>query len=690
MKHKNLLTNVWLLSLIPFIMVVIFAPVDLKKYQMELLRTDILTPGQYIYYDDLDNDGISERFSAFDMFNSSGISISNKNGIIDQWNFRGSFEFGHKSCIFIADDKDNDSKKEIYVFTISNDSILLHCISDLRNSSLLFKNRFVSKTGKGIKRPDPSILHAEMDDLDEDGTKELIFGITSGFSEYPRQVYAYFIKKDSLVVSPLASYFLLGIMQADITGDGKKEILPWGYAASNIEPEEARYHDHSSYLMALDRNLNFLFEPIEFPGMFGHVTPVVLKQGNGQLLSALHSAASPNINSTIFNVGNDGNITDSTKLDFNSPYADMADENLLFTLPDKGIVLYNSQLKPVKAIPLKPASRIVGDFDNCGKSEYIYQDLDKGELCIFREGLANPVSIKLTIASGGWDILTFRRGYENNPSISLQTGQNHYLIGYRKNAFYLYSYLYYPGVYFSVLAFALLIRNVARNQINKMYENEKKISELQMAMIRNQLDPHFTLNAINSIIYSVNYGDRSEAADSLRNFAGMYRDMVLSAGESRRSLAEEIEFCRNYLALEKVRYGERLSYKIDIDDNIDQSRLIPKFLIQIHSENAVKHGLSPKDEGGLLKVKISGTGRELMISITDNGVGREQAKKNQKHSTSKGLEIMKEFYALYAKFYSENITSEIIDLYDNDGNATGTSVIIRIVSQNQPNQSIFN
>lgn len=689
MKYKNLLTNVWLLSLIPFILVVIFAPIDAKKYRLELLRTDILTPGQFIYYDDLDNDGISERFSAFDMFNSSGISISSTEGIIDQWNFRGSFDFMHKSCIFIAGDKDNDARKEIYVFTISNDSILLHCISDLKNSSLSIRNRFIAAAGKGIKRPDPSILQAEMDDLDDDGTKELIFGITTGFSEYPRQVYAYFIDKDSLVVSPSASYFLLGILQADVTGDGKKEILPYGYAACNVGPEEARYHDHSAFMMVLDRNLKFLFEPMEFPGMYGHLIPVVRKEGSEPLLSALYTPSSPNTRSIIYNLDKSGQIADSIKLDFNTPLADCADENHLFTDPEKGISLFDNQLNLIKSIPIRSGSRIIKDFDNCGKSEYIYQNLDGGNLCIFRDGLDNPASLKLTIASSGWDILTFRTGYEKNPSISLQTGQNHYLLGYKKNEYYPYAYIYYPGVYLSILAFALLIRNVARNQLYRIYENEKKISELQMAMIRNQLDPHFTLNAINSIIYSVNYGDRNEAADSLRNFAGMYRDMVLSAGDSRRSIVEEVEFCRNYLALERVRYGDKLNYTIDIDDSIDQARLIPKFLIQIHSENAVKHGLSTKEEGGLLKIKISRTGKELVIEISDNGIGREQAKKLEKKSTSKGLEIMKEFYALYTKFYNENITSEIIDLYDDDGNPSGTSVIIRIISQNQ-NQSLFN
>jgi hypothetical protein len=107
-----------------------------------------------------------------------------------------------------------------------------------------------------------------MDDLDGDGNKELIFGISSGFSLYPRNVYAYYIDQDSLVSSPTSSYHIKGIVQADITGNGKREILLHGYASSNIDVQNATYHDHTNWLMVLNQNLGFLFEPLDLGGRY--------------------------------------------------------------------------------------------------------------------------------------------------------------------------------------------------------------------------------------------------------------------------------------------------------------------------------------------------------------------------------------------------------------------------------------
>ena len=112
-----------------------------------------------------------------------------------------------------------------------------------------------------------------MDDLNGDGYKELIFGITTGFSIFPRNIYAYDIVHDTLISSPKSGFSFQEIRQQDINGDGKNEILLTGYSPGNTKSDYP-YNDSSCWLMVLDRKLDFLFKPIEFQGIHGSLTPI--------------------------------------------------------------------------------------------------------------------------------------------------------------------------------------------------------------------------------------------------------------------------------------------------------------------------------------------------------------------------------------------------------------------------------
>jgi hypothetical protein len=103
-------------------------------------------------------------------------------------------------------------------------------------------------------------------DLDGDGKAELLFGITSDFSKYPRKIYAYYPAKDLLVSSTQLGGFIFGIIRKDINNDGFIEQMPVSYASGIIYPSEMKYHDNSAWFTALDRNPDYLFEPVEFTG----------------------------------------------------------------------------------------------------------------------------------------------------------------------------------------------------------------------------------------------------------------------------------------------------------------------------------------------------------------------------------------------------------------------------------------
>jgi hypothetical protein len=688
-SFKRIFTSTIVLSLIPFLIIVFAVPIGFKKYSLKLEDKLIHQDNVYIRYDDLDNDGSTEEIDAYNFDYTTAITIYKNRSVIDQWNLKGSFDFWFKKCLFITGDRDNDGKKEIYVFTLNGDTILLHCISDISNQGLSIKNRIIAITGKGNKSADPFIIQAEMDDLNGDGEKELIFGIGSGFSKYPRNVYAYFISKDSLIVSPESSYFISNILQADINNDGKKEIIPYGYAASNVSPENARYHDYSSFIMVLDQNLKFLFNPVEFRGRYSAVSPFLRKRDENLSLAWLHSHVADLNSSTIYIVNNSGLITDSVTLSFYAgapKYLPDWDEGKGLTEVSlrNGIGLVNNDLELIKTLPLlKPTIIAQQDFDLDGKQEILISDVDRGKIYIMRDRFRESVSASIDLSGLGQDLISLKSDGKTSPLISIQSGLNQYIFRYGISPFWPYYYLYYPGLYLSILAFVLTVKNIQKNQTKKKYETEKKISELQLALVRNQLDPHFTFNVINSIIYSVEFSEKEQAGEQLRQFAAMYRNMLLSANSTRRTIDEELDFCKNYLLLEKMRFKERFNYRISVSEDIDRNFLIPKLLIQIHVENAVKHGLSLVEKGGNIDIELKKEDGVLLIEIADNGIGRVKSAGLGKISTGKGLETMEELYSIYNKYYNEKVSSQIVDLYDQEGSPIGTKVSIRIKNQNE-------
>ena len=192
------------------------------------------------------------------------------------------------------------------------------------------------------------------------------------------------------------------------------------------------------------------------------------------------------------------------------------------------------------------------------------------------------------------------------------------------------------------------------------------------------MDPHFTLNAINSVVDAINREEKEEARENLLHFSKMYRSLVLSADKIKRSLREEIDFTENYLALERFRFGQRFSYYIRINPDVELTWEVPKMVIQSPVENAVKHGLLDKTCGGIIEIHARHEDHKLILEITDNGAGRESSALAGKTSTGKGMEIMEQFFGLYYKITGTRVQSKVFDLQDEAGNASGTKVIVTI------------
>jgi sensor histidine kinase YesM len=110
-------------------------------------------------------------------------------------------------------------------------------------------------------------------------------------------------------------------------------------------------------------------------------------------------------------------------------------------------------------------------------------------------------------------------------------------------------------------------------------------------------------------------------------------------------------------------------------------------IIQIHVENALKHGLLPRDEGGMLQIRISIENEYILITVSDNGIGREQAAINVSHSTGRGMRILAQLFETYNKHNKLPLRQEIEDLTDEENNPCGTQV--RIFVPIEFNENIY-
>lgn len=144
---------------------------------------------------------------------------------------------------------------------------------------------------------------------------------------------------------------------------------------------------------------------------------------------------------------------------------------------------------------------------------------------------------------------------------------------------------------------------------------------------------------------------------------------------------DEIDFVKDYLELQKLRYRNKLNYEIKIGEEIPSSLKIPKMLIQSHVENAIKHGLKSRDGAGTIKIQISKTRENYIVSISDDGIGRKAASKLGTDGTGKGLETMEKYYALFKSLTGKTISHEVKDLTDDNGESTGTEVIVKISTE---------
>lgn len=161
----------------------------------------------------------------------------------------------------------------------------------------------------------------------------------------------------------------------------------------------------------------------------------------------------------------------------------------------------------------------------------------------------------------------------------------------------------------------LLATQLKLAQLSKQAELK---SEAELKALQAQVNPHFLFNSLNAIAACCRK-DSAQARELLIKLAGIFR-RTLKRNIYQITLAEEIQFCQDYLSIEKARMDQRLQIKWEVPGQLKQS-IIPPFIIQPLIENSIKHGLYPLPEGGEIKIKISQQAEKIQLIVADNGVG---------------------------------------------------------------------
>jgi len=244
------------------------------------------------------------------------------------------------------------------------------------------------------------------------------------------------------------------------------------------------------------------------------------------------------------------------------------------------------------------------------------------------------------------------------------------------------------ALYFRDIKNDLGVKNESLDTLSLGFKAKKEeFSSLENRFLSSQMNPHFTFNAMNSILLYMLDNEVEKAQTYLTKYSKLIRKVFENNLDAYISISEEVKMLTLYLEMELYRFSEKFEFTISVSEGlVDSNYNIPPMLIQPYIENSIWHGFSTKLKGvGNIDVSFTLEEGRVKCTIIDNGIGRDKTKLNKASNNGKrSLGILITQQRINNLHADDNLKFApiITDIYDNENTPIGTKVEVYLPTNN--------
>lgn len=671
-KIQNIATSPIFISAV--ITLIIFTSINqnFKEFSVVKISEETKDFDEYRFFYDINNDSIDENVNIefFKNLNSKGLIVRNDDGkilntsIVYPYNLPSFYAEPFKTKSF-----QDSVKNMMYVIERGNSIYLGTNRMDTLLEQIFLDTIYSEGEFAGVPKA-YDYGYFGMHDANGDNFPELYLYIAEGYRIFPRRLYCVDYKHNKVLFkSKMFGAFPVNYQK--VVFDKEPYFVVGSQATSNMQMFPDFYLcDTASYFMVFDKNLELKFEPIRLGGNSSRVYFFPKKIENKNYFFVLSNPYDESKQTEILQINLDGKIAKKTMLSktlkatFGGIFS--IENEILFLNSDGKYQKINVLTQTETHIKLnfaeKPFFLKSHDIDNDGKAEHFFRDKSSNKIYITRNKFEKPAKFELPLNEIDYARFYFPRKKDKKNQIFVWTYTKYYTFEYVRDKFYFLKLLgFIAGLFVTAYLFVFLISYLQKYRLQQKAKTTARIKELEFYNVRNQMNPHFTLNTLNFISTSVLKNEKEKAYDVISGFSNIIRATLLDANKILRTLQEELDFVNDYLKIQKARFGDKFDFFINLENVEPEKIKVPPFIIQIFVENSLKHGLKNVSKGGKIEIEAKNFGKYVEITISDNGEGRKNAKSLPKTSTGKGLKITQEYIKLINSLNKEKIRLEFFD-----------------------------